>query len=149
MNVNWFFYNFSTSTDGIHTPVIESVTSVLGEDTSTIETVARLNPKKITSNPIVTYLWLPVLGGTGYDGCYLYNELLIDGNWIKNENSVIELDKLNKLKNTGMAMPTLKDKIFSLGEWTNFGICPSRTNLYIPTGKSVTDFFFGLKKVDY
>jgi hypothetical protein len=149
MAINWFFYNFSNSVAGVHNPVSASVASALGETTNTVHTIAQLTPQRITNNDITTYLWLPIIGGSGYQGCYLYIELFVEGNWIKNDNSVIELDKIKNLKNMGIPMSTVKDKLFLLQEWDNFGICPSRINLYIPAGKSVSNFFVGLKKVDY
>ena len=149
MAINWFFYNFSNSVAGAHNPVNSQVVSALGENTNNVNTIAQLSPQRITNNDIITYLWLPIIGGADYQGCYLYNELLVEGNWIKNDNGILELDKIKNIKNMGISMPTLKDKLFLLQEWNNFGICPQRISLYIPSGKSVSNFFVGLKKVDY
>ena len=144
-NINWFFYNYSNSSAGLYLPVIEQISPVLDENVK-IETKDRMIPTKLSSKDIESYLWLPIVGGQSYEGCYLFSECLINGKWLKNENGIITLDDIKNIKTTGLPLTTLSDKIFLLKEWNNFGILSYRVNLYIPAGKSVSNFFFGLIK---
>lgn len=150
MNINWFFYNYSNSTGGIHIPIIQSTNTVLDENEETVTTIDKMLPKKLSSSDISInqYQWLPIVGGNSFTGCYLINECFVNGKWLKNENGIINLDNLKSIKNTGMPLPTLADKIFLLSEWSNFGILPYRVSLYIPNGNSVSNFFFGLIKTN-
>lgn len=147
MTINWFFYNFSNNVSGVKTPTISINGPALNENLS-VETVDKMMPKRLSYNAPHSYQWLPILGGDNYDGCFIFAELLINGNWIKCDNLIIELDKINNIKNMNIAPSSLIDKIFLLQEWTNIGIYPIRLNLYIPTGKSVNSFFCGLTKID-
>ena len=148
MSVNWFFYNFSSSSAGLHIPVIESVSPALDESVSLIKTIDKMTPKKLSQSQINSYQWLPMIGGTSYSGCYLFSECLVNGKWLKNENGVLKLDDIKNIKNTGITLSTLAEKVFLLKEWQNFGVFSYRVNLYIPSGKSVNNFFFGLVKSD-
>lgn len=148
MLVDWIYYCYSSNTEGINLPIVENKATVLGESESTISTVSSLPPRKFDHNSLNSYQWLPIIGGDNYEGCILFSEVKINNQWYKSDNGVLHLNDIKNVKNAGITLSTLVDKIFVLKEWDNFGAFQSRVSLYIPTGKSVSNFFFGLMRTN-
>lgn len=143
--IKWFFYNFSSQVEGFHYSKEEIISPILGETTTEIKTLEGLLPYARSYRiQINNNLWVPIVGGENYEGCTIFIESKIDGVWYKNENSVINLNSIKSIKSTGIQLTNLKDKIFLLKEWNNFGTIPYRICLYVPLDKEVNNFFFGL-----